>query len=113
MKYIISYSGGLGSFMAAYLCRERYGAENCVLLFADTNTEDEDLYRFVDETVAFLGIEFVRLDNDGKNIWDAFTAAKFMGNSRVDPCSRNLKRIPLDRWDRGGFCALEGLRAAG
>lgn len=97
MIRIISYSGGLGSFAAAKLTRDKYGAENCVLLFADTLTEDEDLYRFVTETVAWLGIEFVRLC-DGRNIWQVFSHEKFMGNSRVDPCSKHLKRIPLNRW---------------
>jgi hypothetical protein len=43
VKRIISYSGGLGSFAAAHLAQHKYGAHNCVLVFTDTKTEDEDL----------------------------------------------------------------------
>jgi hypothetical protein len=38
------------------------------------------------------------LDNDGKTIWDVFKEKRFLGNSRVDPCSRILKREPMRRW---------------
>lgn len=114
LKYIISYSGGLGSFMAAKLVADKQGAENCLLLFADTNTEDEDLYRFVDETVEILGIELVRLENGYRDIWDVFTEVKFMGNSRVDPCSKILKRVPLDKYIReNGFTPENCVRVVG
>ena len=113
MKRIVSYSGGLGSFMAAKICKDNFGAENCVLIFADTHTEDEDLYRFVKETVDYLGIEFVQLGNDGKNIWDVFTDARFMGNSRVDPCSKILKRQPLDKWVKEHYTPENAVRVVG
>lgn len=35
---------------------------------------------------------------DGRTPWEVFEDVKFMGNSRVDPCSRILKRELLDRW---------------
>ena len=113
VKQIISYSGGLGSFMSAYLSKKNHGADNCVLLFADTHTEDEDLYRFLKETVAFLGINLVTLDNNGENIWDVFTRRRFMGNSRVDPCSETLKRKPLDKWVREHYTPDNSVRVVG
>jgi 3'-phosphoadenosine 5'-phosphosulfate sulfotransferase (PAPS reductase)/FAD synthetase len=97
MKYVISYSGGLGSFAAAKLTVEAYGAKNCVLAFTDTKTEDEDLYRFINETKEKLGTELVTLA-DGRNIWEVFTNVRFMGNSRIDPCSRVLKRDLFRKW---------------
>lgn len=90
-KYIVSYSGGLGSFMSAYLTVKKYRKENVELIFTDTKTEDEDLYRFVDETVKALDVKLTTLA-DGRNIWEVFTDVKFHGNSRIDPCSRVLKR---------------------
>lgn len=90
-KYLISYSGGLGSFAAAHLAIEKYGRENCQLVFTDTKTEDEDLYRFLDETSKAFGMK-IKVLADGRNIWQVFSDVKFMGNSRVDPCSRVLKR---------------------
>jgi len=97
MKHIVSFSGGMGSFAEAKSCVDKYGKENVTLLFADTLMEDEDLYRFKDEGVAFLGCELVTLTN-GKTPFEIFKQEKFMGNSMVDPCSKILKREPLIKW---------------
>lgn len=35
---------------------------------------------------------------DGRSIWEVFRDVKFLGNSRVDPCSRILKRDLADKW---------------
>lgn len=35
---------------------------------------------------------------DGRNPWDIFHDVKMLGNSRLDPCSRMLKREPAERW---------------
>ena len=87
MKQIVSYSGGLGSFMAAHLTVAKHGKENTLLVFTDTKTEDEDLYRFLNQTSDALGCEFITLA-DGRNIWEVFTDVRFQGNSRIDPCSK-------------------------
>jgi len=97
MKYIVSYSGGLGSFMAAYLTVQKQGKENVTLFFTDTRTEDEDLYRFVQETQKALDVPLVTAA-DGRNVWEVFTDVKFMGNSRIDPCSKILKRELAKKW---------------
>ena len=97
MKRVVSYSGGLGSFMAAKLTVERHGTENVQLVFTDTKTEDEDLYRFLLETSMRLSVELEILA-DGRNIWEVFQDVKFMGNSRIDPCSRVLKRELFRNW---------------
>lgn len=91
MMRIISYSGGLGSFMAAKLTIDQHGVENCHLLFTDTKTEDEDIYRFLRQTSKALKAQLTSIC-DGRNIWEVFNDRKFMGNSRVDPCSEELKR---------------------
>lgn len=68
------------------------------LLFADVNMEHPDNYRFLREASEWVGGELVTLDNDGKTIWDVFREGRFLGNSRVDLCSRVLKREPMRRW---------------
>lgn len=95
-KHIIQFSGGLGSYAAARLIVDKHGAENTVLLFADTLIEDEDLYRFLDEAHKDLGCELVRIA-DGRDPWQIFRDERFLGNSRVDPCSKILKRELLRR----------------
>ena len=96
-KHIVSFSGGMGSFAEAKSCVDKFGKKNVTLLFADTLMEDEDLHRFKDETVDFLGCQLVVLC-DGRTPFEIFKDVKFMGNSRIDPCSKLLKRDPLNDW---------------
>ena len=102
MKRVVSYSGGLGSFAAAYQTIQKHGADACLLVFTDTKTEDEDLYRFLNETSLKLGVPLLTIA-DGRNIWEVFTDVRFMGNSRIDPCSRILKRDLFKKWMRDNY----------
>jgi hypothetical protein len=99
------FSGGLGSFATAKIVADKFGTETLVLLFADTKTEDEDLYRFLEEAAAYIGGSLVRIE-DGRDVWQVFRDAKFIGNSRIDPCSKYLKREMCDRWIQEN-CTLE------
>lgn len=94
-KYVISYSGGLGSFMAAYLCQIK--GLDFELVFCDTRSEDFDLYRFLNETKVYFGKDIITLDY-GVNIWQAQHIAFYQANSRIDPCSRMLKREQFKKY---------------
>jgi len=89
-KHIISYSGGLASFFEAKLAIDKYEKENCQLVFCDTNTEDEDLYRFLNDTEKYLDKKIVRL-KDGRDIWDCAFQDNFLYNSRIANCTVYLK----------------------
>lgn len=93
--YIVMYSGGITSFESARRAIEKYGHDRVRLWFADTNSEDEDLYRFNKDVERLLNHSIEVIDNDGLDIWDIFFQHKYLGNSRIDPCSHNLKRKPL------------------
>lgn len=67
------------------------------MLFTDTLVEDADLYRFLKEAAADVGGELVRLC-EGRTIWEVFRDERFLGNHRIDPCSKILKRQMADRW---------------
>lgn len=97
MQHVVMFSGGVGSWAAAKRVVAAHGTENVTLLFADTLIEDEDLYRFIDEAATDVGARLVRVA-DGRTPWQVFRDERFLGNSRVDPCSRILKRELLDRW---------------
>lgn len=86
----ILFSGGKGSALTAFLLKKK-GYNNLFLYFNDTKTEDIDLYRFIEQTSKFLNIPLIK-DSDGRDVWEVFKDNKFMGNSRVDLCSRILKR---------------------
>jgi 3'-phosphoadenosine 5'-phosphosulfate sulfotransferase (PAPS reductase)/FAD synthetase len=96
-RQIVMFSGGVGSWMTAKRVAAEHGTDGLVLLFADTLMEDEDTYRFLEAGAANVGGEFVRLA-DGRDIWQVFRDVKFLGNTRIDPCSRVLKREIMRRW---------------
>lgn len=97
MTHVIQFSGGVCSFFAAKRVVDKYGKDDVVLLFADTLIEDEDLYRFLDDTSNFLGVPVTRIA-DGRNPWEVFKDERMIGNSQYDPCSKILKRELLWRW---------------
>ena len=89
--YVVSYSGGLGSANAAKRLLDNGIAPGKIeLVFCDTLIEDEDLYRFVDETTKYLGLPYTKL-TDGRNPWEVFKDVKYQGNSRTAHCSDLLK----------------------
>ncbi len=96
-QYVVQFSGGIGSYCAAKRTIAEFGTENTTLLFADTGIEDADLYRFLNEASLFLQIPVTRI-SEGKTPWQVFHEKRFLGNSRVDPCSRVLKREPLRKY---------------
>lgn len=91
MKHIVMFSGGAGSWMTAKRVAEQHGTKNLILLFADTKMEDEDLYRFLDEAAVNTGGKLVKVA-DGRTPWQVFHDVRYLGNTRIDPCSRVLKR---------------------
>ncbi|XVQ08119.1 hypothetical protein ACQP1W_36955 [Spirillospora sp. CA-255316] len=95
--HVVQYSGGIGSWAAAQRVAAQHGTANMVLLFADTRVEDGDLYRFLDESAAHLGVPVTRVA-DGRTPFQVFNDQRFLGNSRLAPCSAHLKQIPCRRW---------------
>lgn len=39
----------------------------------------------------------------GKGVWDVFRKERYLGNSRIDPCSRVLKREAAERWVKSRY----------
>lgn len=98
--HLVSVSSGLGSAFAWKQVCDRYGPENVTGIFTDVNGEHPDNYRFLAATQYALGSRLVKLTNNGRTIWDVMVEAKFLANTRVDVCSRILKREPILRYMR-------------
>jgi hypothetical protein len=102
-KHIVFFSSGISSWAAAKLVAEKKGTRDLILMFMDTNIEDDDNYRFLKEAAANVlgtgpeGGQLIWLTNE-EDPFDVFKRKRFMGNSRVDPCSRILKRERADDW---------------
>jgi hypothetical protein len=98
MIRVVMLSGGLSSWVAARRVKEKMrDRDTLVLLFADTLIEDADLYRFLDDVARDIGVPITRIA-DGRTPWEVFRDKRFLGNSRVDPCSKVLKRDLIRRW---------------
>lgn len=101
-KHVVWFSGGIGSWGCAKRVASCYGLENLFLVFCDTNFEDEDLYRFIAEASVNVlgdrvGDQFITI-SDGRTPWQVCRDERFLANSRVDPCSKILKREMSRRW---------------
>ena len=101
IEHLVFFSGGIGSWAAAKRLAQRDDVTDLALLFADTQIEDEDLYRFLDDAVDNIrkdaNVDYVKIA-DGRDPWTVFEDVKYIGNSRIDPCSRILKRELMDTW---------------
>jgi len=96
--HVVSVSSGAASAYTWHLVAQEHGAEHVTGLFADVNGEDPDNYRFLAAVHRHIGGLLVTLDNGGRTIWDAMREQRFLANTRVDTCSKHLKRKPLMAW---------------
>jgi hypothetical protein len=97
MNRVVFFSGGIGSWAAARRLVDTHGTEGVTLLFTDTRSEHPDTYRFLREAADNIGAELA-VSADGRNIWQVFSDVKMLGNTRMDPCSRILKREQARKW---------------
>lgn len=107
---IVSVSGGLSSVEALERTILKYDGKRTIkAVFADVGSvvengrvvcgEDEDLLRFMGEVESWMGIKIERIKHPKfANIWEAFFSERYLGNTRVDPCSKEMKRKLLDSW---------------
>ena len=95
--HLVFYSGGIASWATAKRVAKKHGTKNLKMLFTDTLIEDADLYRFLDESAVNVGGELIKIA-DGRTPWEVFKDVRLLGNSRLDPCSRILKREMATNW---------------
>ncbi len=96
-KFVVQFSGGVGSWGAARRYIDANGPDGGVLLFADTRIEDMDLYRFLTQCAGDLACPLVVVA-DGRTPWEVFRDERFLGNSQVAPCSKILKQKQSRKW---------------
>lgn len=94
---VVQMSGGITSWAAARRVADEHGTDGLALLFADTLIEDEDLYRFLDDAAADIGVPVTRVA-DGRTPQQVMRDVRFIGNSKVAPCSHILKQDTCRAW---------------
>jgi hypothetical protein len=88
---LVQFSTGAGSAEVAWRVVDQHGAENVVLLTADTRVEDPDNWRFAREVADRLGCRWTVL-TDGRSPMQVGREHRIVPNNRMAVCSRVLKR---------------------
>ncbi|MEU1413250.1 hypothetical protein [Streptomyces sp. NPDC005731] len=99
VMHVVMWSGGITSWATARHVIAQHGTASTVLLFADTNAEDEDLYAWNQAAAEQLGTRVVRVaDEQERDPWQVFEDVRWLGNTRVAQCSHVLKQEPCRAW---------------
>lgn len=106
VKYIVSLSGGIGSYITLKRVISKYGKDDVIAVFCDTLYEDGDLYLFLEKIEKKLKISIVRLCS-GKNPVQLQFESKFVFNSRVALCSKMLKSKVFNDWLKENYSPEE------
>lgn len=98
IKRIVNVSGGNASAVCLFRVIERYGRDDVVARFADTKSEDPDLYRFIDDVERAADVEIARLAN-GLSKWEVFHQRKMLSSPLAGGClaAFHLKKLVLQR----------------
>jgi 3'-phosphoadenosine 5'-phosphosulfate sulfotransferase (PAPS reductase)/FAD synthetase len=112
VKYIVNLSGGLTSFEALRRTLDKHGKANTNAVFADTSSEDPDLYRFLDDQERYFGISILRT-KDGRDPWQVMKDEGYITLQGMAPCSNILKRECIEReialdYARGSYTRVFG-----
>src|SRR5690625_600832 len=89
-NHIIFFSGGKASFAVADWVKRNHPTDNILLYFTDTQWEDEDLYRFINEASDKLELPMLT-HSAGINPMELMFEKKLVFNSMIGDCSRVLK----------------------
>ena len=112
MKHFVNRSGGTGSWYTGRVVMDlAQPGDEIHFVFADTKMEDEDLYRFLRDTkgkdkkyAKRRGLKPVfHTLSDGRDVWEVFNDVKYIGNTRIDPCSKILKRDKIRKFLEENF----------
>lgn len=95
--HIVQFSSGIGSWVTARRVAKKHGTEDLVLLFADTRAEHPDNYRFLHDAARDVGVT-PTIVADGRTPQEVMWDVRFIGNTRVSPCTHLLKQDPCRNW---------------
>lgn len=114
MKYVVCFSGGHASALAAVETVRQHGTENTVLLNHNISPEVEhaDIKRFKSEVAAFLGLPITYANMPGWETLSPLKIAVAKGGFQYRPgqalCTYNLKTAPFYRWLKENYPVPNG-----
>lgn len=98
--HIVSFSTGVLSALALERAQNRYGKNYVMGVFMDTHFEDDDNYRFMRDVEKYLDISMFVL-SEGRDPYQVADVHHIIPNSRVAPCTTELKVWPFQRFLAG------------
>jgi hypothetical protein len=104
MKYVVCYSGGHSSALAAVETVVRHGRRNTILLNHDISNkvEDEDVRRFKNEVADYLGLPVVYANRENFQTDTPLSLCRQMKMIRFGAgssiCTYYLKTEPFHKW---------------
>ena len=115
--HVVQYSGGIGSWAATQRVIAEHGTDQLVLLVADTRAEDPDLWRFVRDSAAHIGVE-PTVVADGRTPFEVFHDQRFLGEFQAgavfgDPQTAAGTGLAQSACRSGGHGAVRGHRLVG
>lgn len=94
---VCNYSGGMSSYIAAKRAVAERGKDGAVLLFADTQKEETDLYKFLVQGAAIIGVPLLAVHRPG-GMDQLIRDKRAIPNNRMPFCSSELKVKPCEDW---------------
>ncbi len=98
--HIVSLSSGASSAVAADRVLKRFGKANTELVFADTQIEDEDNYRFLDDLSKRWQMPITRIV-EGRTPLQVGVDEHIIPNQKIHPCTHVLKVVPMQDYCKG------------
>lgn len=113
-RIVCQFSCGAASAVATKLALAQYGATHDVhIINAFLLEEHPDNLRFKADCSEWFGRQILTLRDwrYGASVIQVFTRKQYMMGPMGAPCSRALKRVPLDAWKKPGDVAVFGYTA--
>ncbi|AKL95592.1 hypothetical protein CACET_c21450 [Clostridium aceticum] len=109
MKYVVCFSGGHSSAIAAIETVRKYGKNNVILLNHNisADVEHEDIKRFKKEVANYLEIEITYANMNGWRVKGPLDICMEIGAFKVGRgsalCTNRLKVMPFKKWLSNNF----------
>lgn len=118
MRYLIWFSAGVASAVAAKITLKELKAEDGVVIaYCDTGSEHPDNIRFIKDCEKWLNYPVnILKSKDYKDTWDVWEKTRYLNGLRGARCTIELKKVPRFKFQKPGdrhvlgFTVDEGIR---
>lgn len=111
IKYVVCYSGGHSSALAAIETVRKFGKDNVILLNHNisSNVEHEDIKRFKNEVANYLDLEITYANMKDWDKQDPLDVCMKIGAFKIGNgaalCTNRLKMVPFNNWLKTNYAS--------